>query len=179
MRKQVEVANLLLLLDLYDITMTLLWWEDDPFAVFHKYGIKINTPKEIFSLAISEDIALHILEELENRALAIRGKPLVAKGSMKRKWNKDKKKGLIAERLKKKEEAFERIKLGKAQYARIHNIRQVCECLGKTIEELSLEILNKAMSYYDLSDYDAWIIYDEISIRCRDKKKAEEKANTL
>jgi len=177
--KQVEVANLLLLLDLYDITMTLLWWEDVPFTVFHRYGVKVNSSKDIFSLSISEDTALRILEELENRTLAIRGKPPIAKGSMKRKWNQQKKKGLIAERLKKKEEAFKIIKTKEAQYSRIHNIRQTCECLGQTIEELSHEILGKAMSFDDLSDYDAWIVYDAISIRWRDKKKAEERANAL
>ena len=177
--KQVEIANLLLLLDLYDITMTLLWWEDAPFTVFHKYGVKVNSSKEIFSLSISENTAFRILEELENRALAIRGKPPIAKGSMKRKWNRDKKKGLIADRLKKQEEAFKQSKSKKARYARIHNIRQVCECLEKSIEELTYEILGKAMRFDDLSDYDAWILYDVISIRCRDKKKAKERATAL
>jgi len=172
MKKQVEVANLLLLLDLYDITMTLLWWEDEPFTVFHKYGINVVAPREIFSLSISEDTALRILEELENRSLAIRGKPLIAKGSMKRKWNRDKKKGLIAERLKKKEEAFNRITSEKAPYARISNIKLTCGCLEKSIEELTLEILGKAMSFDDLSNYDSWILYDEISLKCRDKKRA-------
>jgi hypothetical protein len=177
MKKQTELANLLLLVDLYDITMTLLWWEDDPFTVFHKYGVKVNSSKEIFSLSIDENTALRILEELENRALAIRGKPPIVKGSIKRRWNREKKKGLMAERLKKKEEAFEKAKSEKAQYARTHNIRQTCECLGQTIEELTYEILGKAMSFDDLSDYDAWILYDEISIRWRDKKK--ENANAL